>query len=341
MVMPAMLGPMVASQLPTATGITAAGGTTSIGSLLGGAGMFAGGISGLFGGNSETGKVRGKYIRKAIKNHWEETMKQADKYGIHRLVAMGMQPMSGQYGSFSDADKPDFSRMGQGLEKMFAGKSDLDMALAEMYRANADLARVRARKELLPGQSDTPIAPQVSPDGVIKNQKAWVPIKPEKAVQETFGVEGGRSGFMQIINRPDGGKLIRPTRDLQESTSEGVHAWEYAADYAYKVIRGISFSQLKTKGGMEDRNILRKLKRHLDKGLTGNSGHVYNPYKRAWYVQQGAKNKLFSHTNEFGASDEYYGVPNQRLKGSHIPNMRLKKSHRTRNYERSKFMYPE
>lgn len=159
-----MIGPLagtMAGQIgagAASSGISA----TGIGSLLGGAGMFAGGLAGLFGGGSEGKSVyRGKHHQKAIKNEMKYRMMYAQqfgkKFGIHPLVAMGINPSSGpslSYGQGGDNLGRSFDSMGQGLQKAVGGLSDIDKAQLEYINSMTALNKARVA-DMVSGQGNT------------------------------------------------------------------------------------------------------------------------------------------------------------------------------------------
>jgi hypothetical protein len=296
MVLPLMAaaGPAASSAGSVGAGAMAAGaGSTgimsSLGGILGGAGMLAGGLGGMFGGSKDAKSVyRGKHHKKAIKNELKTRLKYAQiygkKFGIHPLVAMGINPSNGP--SVVMGENPNmgraFERMGQGLQKFTNSMSPQEAAEMDYLNSAAELNRARARS-LITGQSNTTTVSEVP-------KKVQI-VPDQQTAAAGPGVTAGSHPFFNFANRPDGSVQVFPAQKFQESTSEGFHAIEYLAKMAKDYAAGLSFNLMNTPKAMMARNELRNQQRVVEKVHGGK--WAYDPFARAWYRTN--TNALFNH----------------------------------------------
>lgn len=328
---------MMAGGIPLAASFLQAGGSSasampwgSIGGFLGGMGQFAGGMSGLFGqGGMDAHKMQKKskkFARQQMYRQMHQTIqarvRDARKAGIHPLAALGVSPASGPSAAFG-MDSKDYGRgkmlanMGQGLQRALAGKSELDSAMAEYYRAMARKVSTPA----IGGQGDAALV--VDRKGVLKpSEKRGYQVVPAQVnPQRAHGYVAGPSGFYNFANVPDGGVQVYPTQKFQESTSEGFHALEYGIKMSGQWAKGISLNALNGPKAMMARNKLRDEQRAVEAEYGGR--YAYSAIQRTWYPTN--TNRLYYGTSKilgrFSRKYEY---------GSG----RLQKSHRTSRFNR-------
>lgn len=283
-----MLPFIMGSAAAGAGGAAGAGAASSwlpaLGGVLGGMGQFAGGVSGMFGGSDHIDQSPAnkawKRQKEMMKRQIQWRVKDAKRAGLHPLAALGISPASGPSMGPSIGSRRSTGRslanMGQGLKAMLAGKNELDAAMAAYYRAMAQ----KVLRPTIPGQPSSAEV-EVDKKGVIKSGKTYQPVLAQKNVQSSEGYEGGKSGFYQFATTDNGGVQTFPTQQLQESTSEGVHAVEYGIKIAGKYLKGGSFDLLMTPKAMMSRNALRNEQRAVEKEYGGK--YAYSISDRTWY----------------------------------------------------------
>lgn len=112
---------------------------SAIGVGLGGMGQFVGGVSDLTNQGENTSiKLMERGIQQSLKTKLRYARKYGEKYGFHPLAALGVQPNMGPSSYVGGHSGRGFERMGQGLERMLTGRSEVDKAKARYYNAMAD-----------------------------------------------------------------------------------------------------------------------------------------------------------------------------------------------------------
>ena len=297
-----------------------------MGQILGGAGQAAGGLSSLF----SEGRISGQQIRKSIKNQIEAramySRRYGEKYGFHPLTMLGINPAGGPMGRPTGGDKGRaLERMGQGVNRMLqAGQSEIQKAQARLLNLRGDQIEQQIANDSPEGQQDVPTtAAGVVLDPVPKEKMFQVT---PKQPQVTHGVEVGPEAFGRIVNMPGGGSKIMPTQSLQETTSEGIHAWEYAAQYINRLAKGNSFWLLDTHKGRKWRNELRKQQRMFDDRVRPNEEYRYDTVSQSWYGGYPNQGKLFTSygLRRFGTKPEA-AYPNMKLQSPRRPKLKTRK----------------
>lgn len=189
------------------------GGLGAVGGFLGGMGQFAGGLSGLF-GDDDSGYDRGDHkriIKTEMRNRLKYAQVYGQKYGIHPLVALGINPSAGPMGSYVEGNRGEaFSQMGQGLQKMLSGRSEIDKAQIEYVNSMTELNKLKAQ-EIIAGQDDAKGA--VAIDNLPGGQ--WTTPVQGKSV--TRGLEQTHAPLFQVKVDPRN----RVYFTLGQDTSEG------------------------------------------------------------------------------------------------------------------------
>lgn len=200
--LPFLMGSPIMSGL---AGGAASGGFNwgGLGSLLGGAGLFAQGAGSLFGG----GNIDHSEIRDWKRYYTYETPKwirgAGEASGFHPLALLGQNPASGVVARPSGSGGRDFARMGMGMQKMLTGQSELQKAQTRLINAQADQIE-RGRGSGLPGQVDT--AQQITEEDL--------PLDPP------MGYDAEVKALETIYVRRDGMLKLIPSEDAADFLSE-------------------------------------------------------------------------------------------------------------------------
>ena len=142
---------------------------------MGGAGSFLGGLG--------IGQSSGSdFPRKLARNPLKYLMKDADKYGIHRLAALGH---SMNYPPVSIGQRRDLQRMGQGLDQMLKSFDPTTKRLRELsiQQEEAKLERYKL---------DT----QISKRELNQLNKPTIDFK--SSIDKHFGIPGQTSGIRYV-----------------------------------------------------------------------------------------------------------------------------------------------
>jgi len=151
-----------------------------IGTLAGGAGQLAGGISGLFG----DGQINTAHeIRKQMRTRLESARVYGEQYGFHPLSVLGMNPAAGPTARPSSKGAA-LANMGQGIERMSkAGSSEIQKAQARLLNLQGDQIAQSLIKKTPEGQggvTETALDPPPMmgyAQGDTKNMKGIKPLE--------------------------------------------------------------------------------------------------------------------------------------------------------------------
>lgn len=216
----------VAAPMAVGSGLSLA----QAGSLASGFGSLLGGLSSVFGG-----KKKGPTMQDQIdgqiqlqRKQFQQTMENADRYGIHRLVALGAMPSGGASFSIGGGDggnwATDVADMGQGIGRALDAFSGPEQRKAEDILTRQSVERADLENELLRSEialKRSQIGPAV-PFGAVN-------FSPDEV---TMGAKGFEAGIPQANQRlmynADGDTIRAMSPELSAAgLDDGPASWYY------------------------------------------------------------------------------------------------------------------
>jgi hypothetical protein len=228
-----------------------------IGSAVGSIGSALGSMS----GGSTTRRVRankygGEAHRQSIATHWNETMRMAEKHGIHPLAALGVNPGTGPRAVPSGSGGPSatekMAAMSQAIGKTLRTPYEMKMARYSLQQEAEKLRGMRLQNEITQrqvSQVDTLSGP---PGSGISEETLASPMQ---------GVVPGSIPEVQMIVKPGGYIDFIPSRDVQDYYSESLI--ENSVFQAKKYWRKFT-DFVDTKRNLFDPKLQRELRDKLD-----------------------------------------------------------------------------
>lgn len=195
-------------------------GLGAAGSIIGGLGSLASGL-GIGFGKSGSNSVN-KTVGQPIDEYWMRTMKNAKRYGISPLTALGvnpgMQPPAQRAG-----DTMNLAQMGQGLAQMMRSPGQKEIAELTLAQEKAKLDNMNLKNVGLKRQIDQLDTQTGIPGDQVSNKITETRL-PLSHPAYASGIQEGRAvkGLYQLYRHPDNSIIKIPAEDAADYLSESV-----------------------------------------------------------------------------------------------------------------------